>query len=219
MIPERVQYISRASRLSAGDFAQDEPGSYTIHSTANERSTAQNERDNLENNAGSASFHSVVDDKEVVRCIPFSHRAWHAGDGTKAGGGNMTSLALEICESGDREQTLQNAIAVVANDLQQLGWGVERLRQHYDWTGKNCPRILRDTGRWEWFVQQVQQTMEEEQPMIYNYIDENMPAWAREAVQWAVDSGVLAGDGQGLNLDDRDLRTLCWLYRAEKENE
>ena len=61
----------------------------------------------------------------------------------------------------------------------------------------------------------VRAAMEEEQPMIYNYIDENMPAWAREAVQWAVDSGVLAGDGQGLNLDDRDLRTLCWLYRAE----
>lgn len=219
MICESVQYISRASRLNAGDFVEGQPASYTIHSTANERSTAQNERDNLENNAGSASFHSVVDDKQVVRCIPFSHRAWHAGDGTKTGGGNMTSLSLEICESGDREQTLQNAIAVVAEDLKQLGWGVERLRQHYDWTGKNCPRILRDTGRWEWFVQQVQQAMkEEEQPMIYNYIDENMPAWAREAVQWAVERGILAGNGQGLNLDDRDLRTLTWMYRAETEN-
>lgn len=217
---ESKQYITRASRLNAGNFAQGQPSTYTIHSTANTKSTAQNERDNLENNAGSASFHSVVDENQVVRCIPFSHRAWHAGDGTKVGGGNMSSLSLEICESGDREKTLQNAITVVAGDLKSLGWGTDRLRQHYDWTGKNCPRILRDTGRWDWFVQQVAQAMQQqkepEQEMIYNYIDVNMPQWAREAVQWAVDQKILSGDEQGLNLNDQELRTLCWIYRAKQ---
>lgn len=223
MIPEKFDYITRKSRLSAGNFQQGEPGSYTIHSTANPDSTAQNERDNLENNDGSASFHSVVDDKEVVRCIRFNHRAWHAGDSTKVGGGNMTSLSLEICESGDREQTLQNAIQVTAHDLAQLGWGVDRLRQHHDWTGKNCPRILRDTGRWEWFVSSVKKLLngpqtsageEEEMPkMIYNYIDQNMPAWARPSVQWAVDHEILAGTGEGLGLDDKDLKVLCWIHR------
>ena len=223
MIPEKIDYITRKSRLSAGKFQQGEPSTYTIHSTANLKSTAQNERDNLENNVGSASFHSVVDDKQVVRCISFNHRAWHAGDSTKTGGGNMTSLSLEICESGDREQTLQNAIQVTANDLAQLGWGVDRLRQHHDWTGKNCPRILRDTGRWEWFVNSVKKILndpqtsageEEDVPkMIYNYIDKNMPEWARPSVQWAVDSGILVGTGEGLGLDDKDLKILCWMYR------
>lgn len=223
MIKEKIDYITRKSRLSAGKFQQGQPSTYTIHSTANLKSTAQNERDNLQNNEGSASFHSVVDDKQVVRCIPFNHRAWHAGDSTKAGGGNMTSLSLEICESGDREQTLQNAIAVAAHDLMQLGWGVERLRQHHDWSGKNCPRILRDTGRWEWFVNSVRKMLEQSQTsageeqdmpkMIYNYIDQNMPAWARASVQWAVDSGILAGTGEGLGLDDKDLKVLCWLHR------
>lgn len=229
MIPEKIDYITRKSRLSAGKFQQGEPSSYTIHSTANLKSTAQNERDNLQNNGGSASFHSVVDEKQVVRCIPFDHRAWHAGDSTKAGGGNMTSLSLEICESGDREKTLQNAVQVVAHDLMELGWGVDRIRQHFDWTRKNCPRILRDTGKWDWFVQSVEKMVEnggkepegvEEVPeMIYNYIDKNMPEWARESVQWAVDRGIVAGNENGLNLTDDNLKVICWLHRTYLEIE
>lgn len=229
MIPEKIDYITRKSRLSAGKFHQGEPSTYTIHSTANAKSTAQNERDNLENNDGSASFHSVVDEKQVVRCIPFDQRAWHAGDSTKAGGGNMTSLSLEICESGDREKTLQNAIAVVAHDLMELGWGVDRIRQHFDWTRKNCPRILRDTGKWDWFVESVEKMVknggkesegvEEVPEMIYNYVDKNMPEWAREAVQWQVDNGILVGDGNGLHLTDNDLRTICREYRMHKKHE
>lgn len=50
-------------------------------------------------------------------------------------------------------------------------------------------------------------------PMIYNYVDENMPVWAREAVQWAMDTGILKGDGDGLNLNDRDLRTITMMWR------
>ncbi len=51
-------------------------------------------------------------------------------------------------------------------------------------------------------------------PMIYNYIDENMPEWAHEGVQAAIDAGVLKGDDGGLNLDYQDLRHLTMLHRA-----
>ena len=50
-------------------------------------------------------------------------------------------------------------------------------------------------------------------PMIYNYIDENMPSWAHEAVQAAVDAGVLTGSGDGWNLTFTDLKTLVWMHR------
>lgn len=50
-------------------------------------------------------------------------------------------------------------------------------------------------------------------PMIYNYIDDNMPKWAREAVKWAVDNKILNGDENGLNLDDKDLRYITMLWR------
>lgn len=50
-------------------------------------------------------------------------------------------------------------------------------------------------------------------PFIYNYIDENMPEWARETVQAAVDKGAIQGDGGGLGLDYKDLRHITMLHR------
>ena len=53
-------------------------------------------------------------------------------------------------------------------------------------------------------------------PMIYNYIDRNMPEWARKAVSWAVENGIVKGDENGLNLDDKDLRYITMMYRMRK---
>ena len=53
-------------------------------------------------------------------------------------------------------------------------------------------------------------------PMIYNYIDDNMPEWAREAVKWAANNGILKGDESGLNLDDKDLRYITMLWRMRE---
>lgn len=53
-------------------------------------------------------------------------------------------------------------------------------------------------------------------PMIYNYIDNNMPEWAHNAVAWAVENGILNGDENGLNLDDKDLRYITMMYRMRK---
>lgn len=134
--------------------------SLTIHSTANPASTARNERDYLTNpsNTSSTAYHMVVDEKECICCVPFSEVAYHAGDGAN-GPGNTTSVGLEICESGDRERTLQHAAQVAAWFLKGRGWGVDRLCQHHDWSGKNCPRILRDTGRWGEFTKMVGKEM------------------------------------------------------------
>lgn len=52
-----------------------------------------------------------------------------------------------------------------------------------------------------------------EPEMVYNYIDENMPEWAREAVRWCTDNGVIRGTGEGLGLDDKDLKWCTIIYR------
>lgn len=51
-------------------------------------------------------------------------------------------------------------------------------------------------------------------PFIYNCIDENMPSWAHESIQAAINTGILQGDDGGLNLDYQDLRHLTMLHRA-----
>lgn len=50
-------------------------------------------------------------------------------------------------------------------------------------------------------------------PFIYNYVDDNMPEWARTSVQKAIDKGVLSGTDEGLDLRYDDLRVLVWLDR------
>ena len=139
----------------------------TIHSTANLNSTAKNERKWLTNstNNRTASYHLVVDQKEVVECIPLNESAWHAGDGSN-GTGNRKTIGLEICESGDRTKTLENAIALTGKILRDKSWDVSKLKQHKDWSSKNCPRILINSGNrgkphqtWEWFKKEVEKLL------------------------------------------------------------
>ena len=51
-------------------------------------------------------------------------------------------------------------------------------------------------------------------PMIYNYIDDNMPEWAVPTVQKLVDKGFLLGDENGLGLTDELMRVLVINDRA-----
>ena len=192
------------------------PTTLTIHSTDNPSSTAQNERDWLTNpdNHRAASWHICVDEKQAVMAIPLNERALHAGNQR----GNDTSISLEICESGNREKTLQNAAEVTAQLLRERGWGVDKLRQHHDWSGKNCPRILRDTGKWGWFVEQVKQKLEQkgdpEQMKTYKYVPD-MPEWAQNSVTKAIKKGVVAMDKDGaVSIYECNLQPLVWLDRV-----
>jgi len=52
-------------------------------------------------------------------------------------------------------------------------------------------------------------------PMIYNYVDANMPEYARQTIQKLMDKGYLRGNEKGeLGLDDNLLRVLVMLDRA-----
>lgn len=124
--------------------------SITIHNTGNPTSTARNERSWLTNptNTRTASYHLVVDEREVIECLPLNENAWHTGDGSNAASGNRTSIGIEICESGDYAKGLDNAIELVVSMLKERGWGVDRLRRHFDWNGKICPRLMYSNGTW-----------------------------------------------------------------------
>ena len=50
--------------------------------------------------------------------------------------------------------------------------------------------------------------------MIYNYIDENMPEWARPTIQKLVEKGFLVGGESGLNLTEEMLRIFVVNDRA-----
>lgn len=160
-IPKTTPHDRRPGTAMAPEYL-------TIHSTGNPTSTATGERNWLTNstNNRTASYHIVVDDKDAIECLPFDEMAWHAGDGAN-GPGNTKSVGLEICESGNRKKTLENAIILSAKVLSDKGWDETRLRKHYDWPNrrgkrKECPRLFmsqqyrkESKQTWEWFLNEV----------------------------------------------------------------
>ena len=125
-----------------------QPEFITIHNTYND-ATALNEIAYMKRNKAATSYHAAIDDKHVVQAIPFNRNAWHAGDGQ--GKGNRASIGIEICysKSGGQKYVAAeaNAIEYVAHVLHQYGWGMERVKWHRDWSGKNCPHRILDEGR------------------------------------------------------------------------
>lgn len=190
-----IDHIPRSTPHNRRPGIAMQPTTITIHSTGNHRSTARNERAWLTNpsNNRQASWHIVVDEKEAIEAIPLNEVAWHAGNST----GNRTSIGIEICESGDRVKTLGNAVKLTAKLLKERGWGMDKLRRHYDWSGKICPRILQpdDWAGWKQFKRDVQKELAGGETMTQvQQQQQNQPSpWAREAWEWARKEGLLDG--------------------------
>ncbi len=62
----------------------------------------------------------------------------------------------------------------------------------------------------------VEKLEKQQDTMIYNYVDKNMPAWAHEAVKWCVDKGIIQGTGDGLGLSNTKLWVCVVMYRLAK---
>lgn len=217
----RVDHIPISSSKRPG--IKTKPRYITIHSTANEKSTAQNERDWLTNptNDRSASWHIAVDEKEAIEAIPLNEMAYHAGNST----GNSQSIGIEIIESGDREKTVAHAVKITAKLLHERNWDIDRLKRHYDWSGKVCPRIFSyDNWKgWDIFLKDVKEELKELKKLDekgelivnrYDYI-EDIPEYGKETIQNLMSMGYLKGDEKGrLNLSEDMLRIFVVNHRA-----
>lgn len=136
------------------------PQYITVHNTANDAS-ARNEVSYMRRNSSSTSYHVAVDDKEVVIAAPFNRNCFHAGDG-RYGTGNRKTIGIEICYSrsgGARFDAAEdNAARYIASLLKAYGWGVDRVKRHYDWSRKYCPHRTMDRG-WTRFLNMVRSYM------------------------------------------------------------
>ena len=215
-----------------------------IHDTGNfsrgANANAHFEYFNNGSRGSSADF--FVDDTQVL-CVNnyYKYYTWHCGDGRgKYGVTNSNSVGVEFCVNAgsDRAETLKKTVRLVRELMNELSVPIERVVRHYDASRKNCPQSMSKNDWAEWFefkeclkgdsltmsqYDELKSRMDELNkkldklinPMIYNYIDYNMPEWAHKSVKWAVDNGIIKGDGSGLNLDDKDLRYITILYRLK----
>lgn len=123
--------------------------------------------------------------------------------------------------------------------MKQLNIPIERVVRHYDASRKNCPASMsgNDWKLWADFknrltesedltmtqydelskkITDIKTDMEAvKNKMIYNYVDDNMPEWAKATITKLMQKGYLKGNDKGeLNLDDNMLRMLVINDRA-----
>lgn len=181
------------------------PQYITIHNTAND-ATALNEIAYMTRNTAPTSYHVAIDDKHAVQAIPFSRNAFAAGDGAN-GNGNRKSLHFEICYSksgGSRYYAAEeNAVVYTAHVLKQYGWGIDRIRWHRDWSGKNCPHRMIAEGRLNSFKNRVKAKLDElngkvkpSAPTKEDKPVSNKPSdWAKTPWEEATKNGIVDGSG------------------------
>src|SRR5699024_65998 len=117
------------------------------------------------------SYHVAIDEKEAVQAIPFNRNAFAAGDGIGLNSGNRTSIHIEICYSMDNgysgaksaryKKSEDNAALYIAHVLKQYGWGIDRLKRHYDWSRKECPHKMHATNNYQDFRRKVQRYLDQ----------------------------------------------------------
>ena len=166
-VPIKQNFVS-SSKYSIKCPNKMSPEYITVHNTANDAS-AENEIKYMINNNNQVSYHFAVDDKEIIQGLPLDRNAWHCGD--EKGNGNMKSIGVEICYSksgGTKYKAAEeNAVKLIAQLLKERSWGIDRVKQHHDWSGKDCPHRIRAEGTWTSFLSRIETAMKKESVRMF----------------------------------------------------
>jgi N-acetylmuramoyl-L-alanine amidase len=145
MIPIKVDLIPKAKRPG---YAM-KPEYITIHQTGNTAKGANAAMHNkyVHSVAPNPSWTFTVDDHEAYQHLPLDENGWHASDGTN-GTGNRKSIGIEICvnKDGSLAKAEANAAWLAAKLIKEVNTlkpFPACMKQHYDWSKKNCPAQIR----------------------------------------------------------------------------
>lgn len=189
-----------------------------IHDTGNTDKGADANRHytyfNGGNRGSSADF--FVDDGQVMQVNDYSkYYTWHCGDGKgKYGISNANSIGIEICinADGDYNTAVQNTVELTKYLMDILNISADCVVRHYDASRKNCPQSMSGNGwsKWKEFknklvekdltmtqYEELKKLIQSQQPMVYDYMDSNMPEWAKPTIQKLMNKGILQGDEHG----------------------
>lgn len=189
------------------------PQYVTIHNTANEGKGAGAEnhaKAQINDSRSFVSWHYTVDDHEIYQSMPMNEVGYHAGDGLMMG--NAGTIGIEICENADGNyaQAEKNAAYLAARILYENNLPSDRLRLHYDWSGKNCAHnIINNTKGsmgWDAFQALVKQeydrikASESENALAKAVPDEFHEVF--QAIGLRFDQGYLRGMNVGMTLQE-----------------
>lgn len=183
-MPAQVTQLFLTPGVKGRPGQKNIPKGLVIHWTANlgKGANARANR-NYFNSGVPASAHYVVDDKEIIQCIPENEIAYHVGAKNYKSAAvkilgpypNKTTIGIEWCvnEGNDFWKTYHNVAYLARDILKRYGWTTNNLWRHFDITGKDCPRFFVDdalakkyTGKdaetaWHEFKGNVERIMKE----------------------------------------------------------
>lgn len=135
------------------------PEYLTIHDTGNTSAYADAEAHAaylLTSTAANApvSWHfttdggSIAKPPQIYQSLPTNESGFHAGDGA-TGQGNRNSIGIETCMNVDGNRTTAEIMTIdlaiwLMDNVPSLKPFPHCFRQHFHWSGKNCPQIIRN---------------------------------------------------------------------------
>lgn len=204
-----------------------------IHYTAGVSSKpgrAKSTRDYFNRAGVQSSAHYIVDDATVIQAVRDKDVAWHCGTkGTYKHKDcrNSNSIGIEVCSNHNTfksyeanpatdkgwyftKESLENTAELVRYLMDKYNIGIDYVLMHYDVTGKWCPAPLLNKVGFTWgeFLDMVENVGEKES---------SIPAYAKEAIEWYINSGYLKGKENGLELSEDMVRMLVIFYRIFKD--
>jgi len=168
-----------------------------IHWTANTNkgANALANRNYFNTTDRNASAHYIIDDKNIIRCIPDDEIAYHVGASNYTAIGNQIRedgytpnyflIGIEMCVNSDADwsKVYQNTVELAAFLLKKHNLTIDDMYRHYDITGKDCPKMMIAQKEWDLFKNRVKAYME---------MDEVSP-WARDAWNWVKEKDISDG--------------------------
>lgn len=161
--PKKENYVNIIKMISKKNcyIGQNRPVYIVIHETDNwsKGADAKAHANAMKNGNLAGTVHYYVDSKFVYQTLDHSDGAWAVGDGKgKYGITNRNSISIEVCVNPETDYytAVDKAEQLAAFLLKQYGWGTDRLKRHYDASGKHCPRRLMDEGKWPEFVKKTE---------------------------------------------------------------
>jgi N-acetylmuramoyl-L-alanine amidase CwlA len=138
-----------------------------IHETGNVKTGANaKSHGNLQANGNTreASWHYTVDEEQAVQSFNHNIACWAAGSEK----GNKEGIQIEICVNidGDFKKAVKNTAELVKLIMKEENISIENIKQHNEYSGKNCPQNLRSGAKGITFNELLNMIKETPKPVI-----------------------------------------------------
>lgn len=166
-------YVNTGIKKTSTEYVvvHDTAGGAPTH-TAEHFALDQYNKNNNEKNTEYISWHYTVGDDGAYQSLPLDEVAYHAGDGSHVygdiyynstykksdciGGGNRNGIGIESCVNygSNYNQTMKHLAKLIVRELfpQFENLNLSRIKQHYHFSGKDCPYVIRHAIGWDKFM-------------------------------------------------------------------